>query len=49
MKSWFRSCTPPGMNRSAGEDRDTESSAARYSKPAIFFSVLYHQNSIQSA
>jgi hypothetical protein len=42
-------CTPPGTNRSADEDRGTESSAARYIEPAIFFSVLYHQNSIQSA
>jgi hypothetical protein len=42
-------CTPPSTNRSAGEDHGTESSAARYSEPAIFFSVLYHQNSIQSA
>jgi hypothetical protein len=42
-------CTPPGTNRSTGEDRGAESSAARYSEPAIIFSVLYHQNSIQSA
>jgi hypothetical protein len=42
-------CTPPGTNRSAGEDRGAESSAARYSEPAICFGVLYHQNSIQSA
>jgi hypothetical protein len=41
--------TSPGTNRSTGEDRGAESSTARYSKPAIFFSVLYHQNSIQSA
>jgi hypothetical protein len=41
--------TSPGTNRSIGEDRSAESSAVRYSKPVIFFSVLYHQNSIQSA
>jgi hypothetical protein len=39
-------CTPPGTNHSAREDRGAESSASRYSEPAIFFSVLYHQNSI---
>jgi hypothetical protein len=41
--------TPPGTNRSASEDRGAESSTVRYNEPAIIFSVLYHQNSIQSA
>jgi hypothetical protein len=39
-------CTPPGTNRSAREDRGAESLVSRYSEPAIFFSVLYNQNSI---
>jgi hypothetical protein len=40
---------PSGTNRRADEDRGAGSSAVRYTKPAIFFRLLYNGMSIQCA